>query len=307
MCNLYLCHVTCVEFTDEVERALASSNPTEHWRPHCPGGRTGDPEACTCPGGYKTITRDDERLCASICFHYNILFESTPGVLRSRMLDLPVEDWRRARAIHTATYQSLGRLHGNSQFFRSACSTDTKRAVDPDDLHWLLALQQELVVADCMRALQGPSVTNTPQAAHERNLRRCLLDKIERFVVNEAERRLLARQRRSAISYLPVADEGLKSPCPICRQAFRGADDAPLSDHACVEPVELCCEHVFGRCCVAAAAQDGYLDCPLCRRRFERKAWVLPDEPDRSGDDERFFRPPWLARLRGALQGLLPE
>lgn len=67
-----------------------------------------------------------------------------------------------------------------------------------------------------------------------------------------------------------------KRECGICFESYVSKDDEDREEE---EPVELPCEHVWGKRCIEKHFEAGSVSCPLCQRKLDSNQYLIDSEP----------------------------
>ena len=81
-----------------------------------------------------------------------------------------------------------------------------------------------------------------------------------------------------------------KRECGICWESYVSKDDEDREEE---EPVELPCEHVWGKRCIEKHFEAGSISCPLCQRKLDPNQYLIDSEP--------VGTPWWMKHIRGEL------
>jgi hypothetical protein len=81
-----------------------------------------------------------------------------------------------------------------------------------------------------------------------------------------------------------------KRECDICLESYVSKDDEDREEE---EPVELPCEHVWGKRCIEKHFEAGSVSCPLCQRNLDPDQYLIDSEP--------IGTPWWMKHIKGEL------
>jgi hypothetical protein len=79
-----------------------------------------------------------------------------------------------------------------------------------------------------------------------------------------------------------------KRECGICFESYVSKDDEDREEE---EPVELPCEHVWGKRCIEKHFEAGSVSCPLCQRNLDPDQYLIDSEP--------IGTPWWMKHIKG--------
>jgi hypothetical protein len=79
-----------------------------------------------------------------------------------------------------------------------------------------------------------------------------------------------------------------KRECGICFESYVSKDDEDREEE---EPVELPCEHVWGKRCIEKHFEAGSVNCPLCQRNLDPDQFFI--------DPEHIGTPWWMKYIKG--------